>query len=653
MLLQFRKATRGLFATIIFGLIGIATVLFLIPHQGLQNPFGAQWVAKVGDTPITQTDIERELDAALQRQRQEGHNFTKEEAIAQGAHLQILDGLISRAAISNYATRHGVIASDAQVAAGIRQLGVVDPQTNRFDPRLYDQLLSEHHFTRPEFEQLIRNEASIAMVMQAMAQGVRAPSSYGAIGVAIRSENRTLTIAQAPISLAGNVPPPTQPQLQTFYDEIKDRLQLPEFRQLTLVLARKADFAQRAGVTDAQVQEEFNRRAETLGTPERRSSIRIVAQNQAQANDAAARINAGQNPNAVAQALHLPVVLGNNEARAAVTDEPVAAAVFSMAPSATARAVQGQLSWVVVKTTSVTPGVTPQFSAYKDQIRTELQTAASSTLIDTAISNFEEARAGGATVQQAAQTAGLSVIAVPAVEAQGRDLHGQPVAMLAGQRDVLRAAFQTTEGEASDFMETPDGEMLISVDHITPPHARPLAEIRDDLQHLWIVREINHRMTELASEVTQQVQQGQKFTDVARAHHLSIIATSVALDRQSSARIPAARFAGQVFGAQPNAVVSDQCAQRPQAPLPGGMCAHGDEYLIAQVERINRVDPATVPQMVEAMRTQVQQEIAQSFSDAIQEQIRADAKPEKNTTLLNRLYPPNGNAQGGEGGEGQ
>ena len=60
------------------------------------------------------------------------------------------------------------------------------------------------------------------------------------------------------------------------------------------------------------------------------------------------------------------------------------------------------------------------------------------------------------------------------------------------------------------------------------------------------------------------------------------------------------------------------------------------------MERINRVNPATVPQLVEQMRTQVQQQLAQSFGDAVQAQITADAKPEKNTALLNRLYPPSG-----------
>src|SRR5262249_38064693 len=156
-------------------------------------------------------------------------------------------------------------------------------------------------------------------------------------------------------------------------------------------------------------------------------------------------------PDAVAQAMHVQMVRGADETHDAVTDPKVADAVFAMAPNAPARAVQGQLTWTVVKTLSVTPGVQAQYGAYHDQIKTELQNAAASEQIDTAINNFEEARAAGASVGQAAQTAQLTVVTVPAVEAQGRDVHGQPAPALAGQTELLRAAFHTTEGEASDF----------------------------------------------------------------------------------------------------------------------------------------------------------------------------------------------------------
>jgi peptidyl-prolyl cis-trans isomerase D len=648
MLLEFRKVTRGAFASIILGLIGFAMVLFLIPRQGISNPFG-QYLAKVGGTEITPAQLTRAIDVQVSRARQRNPDVTREDAIAQGVHMELLQQLIDRAAMVNYAERNGVSASDAQVASDIRSIpDVNDPANHQFDPRLYAIFLANQQYTRPEFEKTVRDNLTASMMVEALAAGLRAPSSFGAIRVAVRSETRTVTVAQAPISLAGNVPHPTDAQLQSFYDEIKDNLKLPEFRQVTLVMARTEDFAKRANITDEQVRAEFDRQAPSMGTPEKRSSVRIVTQNQAQAEDVAARINGGQSPDAVAQALHLQVLHGTDEVQSAVTDPAVAQAVFSMAANAPARAVQGQLSWVVVKTTAVTPGVTPDFAAHRDEIRHQLETNAAGTLVSAALRSYEETRGTGASVAQSAQTAGLAVVNIPAVESHGGDMHGQPVQPIVGSRNLLKATFDTAEGEESDFIQTPDGEVLVAVDHITPPHTLPLADMRDNLIQGWIRRETTRRMTELVDQVTQAAQHGQDFAAAARAHHMQIVRASAAMSRQEAAAIPARGVGDQIFTTQANTIVNGECARPPQQPM-AGMCAHGDEFLIVRVERINRTDPATVPQIVERFRAEAQQEIQQSLVESVEAQVSADQHPQQNMDVINRTYPrPGQNGQGGD-----
>jgi peptidyl-prolyl cis-trans isomerase D len=652
MLLELRKVTRGAFASIVLGLIGLAMVLFLIPRQGIPNPFAGAYLAKVGDTEITANDLNRAIDSLVMRGHANGRNFTKEDIVEQGAHLQILDDLISQASMENYARHKGVRASDAQVAMRIRSFpGLTDPVTHAFEPQSYAGFLANNHYTSQEFEQEERREVTVEMMMHALSDGVRIPSSFGAMAVTIHTESRTASVAQAPLSIVGDIAPPTEAQLQNYYTENKERLQLPEFRQLTLVFARKADFAARANITEDQIRQEFNNRAPRLGSPEKRSSVRIAVQTQAQGNDVVARINAGQSPDAVAAATHLQAVHGTDETHDAVTDGRVADALFAMPANSPARLVQGQLSWVVVKPLAVTPGVTVQYSAYHDQIKNELQTAAANQLIDAAINSFEETRAAGSSVVQAAQTGGLSVVAVPAVEEHGIDLQRQPVPALSGQTELLRTAFHTAGGEASDFIQVADGEALVSVEHITPPHAPPLAEIRDQVSTMWRNGEVGRRLLQISDELAQAVQRGQDFASAARAHHLQVVMTSVRINQDNAGRIPARQLVGQIFGARQNAVVSDQCVQRPAQPL-GGLCAHGDEFLIAHLESINHLDPATAPQLVQQARASVQQEIESSFAEALAQQITVDAHPTKSQEQITRAYPPN-NASGNSGDEGQ
>jgi peptidyl-prolyl cis-trans isomerase D len=301
-----------------------------------------------------------------------------------------------------------------------------------------------------------------------------------------------------------------------------------------------------------------------------------------------------------------------------------------MAARAPARAVRGQLSgWAVVRVESVTAASSPDFNAMRDELRQAIANDEAGEMLNDAVSAFEDARAGGANIADAARQNGLTVVSIPAVEAGGRDANGQPVEALAGQEEVLRTAFETTEGEASDFMPAENADVLVSVDSVTPSRVRPLDDVRDELRLVWVGREASRRMRELGEEVIAAVRGGhggQSFIDAARAKRFNIVARSQSLDRQTAAtQIPARGLGSQIFAASEGDVVSD-------------MQIDGRAVIVAAVEQINRVDPATQPQLVEAGRQQMQQAVGQTFVEATQDEIVARANVRRNEELLNQLF---------------
>jgi peptidyl-prolyl cis-trans isomerase D len=298
-----------------------------------------------------------------------------------------------------------------------------------------------------------------------------------------------------------------------------------------------------------------------------------------------------------------------------------------MAARAPARAVRGQLSgWAVVRVESVTAPTTADFASMRDELRQAIANDEASELLNDAVSAFEDARAGGANIAEAARQNGLAEVTIPAVEAGGRDANGAPVGALAGHEEVLRTAFETPEGEASDFMPVENADVIVSVDSITPTRVRPLDDVREELRLVWIGREGARRMRELGEELIAAVRGGQSFADAARAGRFSMVARSQPLDRQTATtQIPARGLGAQIFGAAEGDVVSD-------------MRADGGAVIVAIVERINRVDPATQPQLVEAGRQEMQQSVGQTFVEATQDEIVARANVKRNETLLNQLF---------------
>jgi peptidyl-prolyl cis-trans isomerase D len=632
MLLQFRNMTRGAVATIILGLVGLAMVVFLIPQGGLQL-FPSQDLATVGGRSIQAPELTRELQLTLRQQRNAGRNITQAEAIEAGIHRQILEGMIARYAMHEYAKRLGVSAGDVTVASRIREIpSVTNPVTGQFDQTAYDAFLQELGYSRPDFEEAIRGDITTDMLMEAMVAGARAPSSYGALVYTFQTETRIVSLAEAPASVIGQVAPPTEAQLQTYYEQNQERLRIPEFRALTLVYADPADFIARVDVPETRLREEFDARRAALTRPERRTYVRLAAQNEQQANDAAARLTRGDNPQAVAQALGLQLTRGEDQTRADVPDRSVGEAVFALR-AGQARAVRGQLTpWVVVRLDSITPAVEPSFDSLRAELRQAIAADEATDLLNSAVTAFEDARSGGASIAEAARQNGLRLVSVPAVEAQGRAPNGAPVEAVAEQAELLRTAFQTPEGEASDFLPVGGADVIVSVDGVTPPTVRPLAEVRDTLSQLWRAEERVRRLRERADQLVAAVRGGQSFAAATRAHGFRIIPpASQAIDRRQASQALPADLAGQIFAAAEGGVSSV-------------IAPDGGAVLVAQVERINRLDPAEQPQAVEQIRGQLQQGLAESFVQAVQGEVLAQARVRRNEELLDQLFRA-GNAE--------
>lgn len=624
MLRQMRTFSRSWVANALLLLLVGAFAIW-----GINDVFsgvGAQDVAKVGGRAISPAQLSREMELTLRAQRRQGRNMSQEEAVAAGMHTRLLESMITRAAMGHYSDQLGVSASDAQVAERIRQIpAVMNPLTNTFDESAYAQFLNEYRYARPEFENEMRSDISTEMLRHALTVGVRAPASFGALVLAYESETRVISVAEAPSSLAGNIPAPTGAQIQTFYEDNQASLQVPEYRALTLVYARVQDFAARIDVPEQRLREEFEARRASLTQPERRTYVRIAAQTEAQAQDAAARLGRGEAPNAVAQALGLQLTRAENQTREQVTDSAVAAAVFSLARGQ-ARAVQASLSpWAVVRVEAVTLAAAPDFAAARAGLRSEIANEEAAELLNAAVSGFEDARAGGASTGDAGRGAGLHVVTIAATDAQGRGDNGQPLTELAEQTELLASAFATPEGEASDFTPIGDADVVVSVDRIIPASTRPLEQVRPQMVAGWTARERSRRLQQIADDVAEAVSGGQSFAAAARGQRVAVLVASRPIDRQAASQLPARRLGALIFSAAPGQVVND-------------IRVDGGAIILAYVERIDRVDPATAPQMLEAARAQIQEVLAASVDEAAAAEVVTRARPTRNEALIGRMF---------------
>ena len=205
MLAQLRNMTRGWIAYVLLFLLTVAFAIW-----GVNDVFsgvGSRDVASVDGRSISPAQLSRELELTLRGQREQGVNITQQEAIDEGFHLRLLDGIIGRHALYAYARKIGVDASNRMVADRIRAIPAVNnPVTGTFDETAYAQFLQQLRYNQPEFEEDVRGDLARAMLLESLIEecgySVAGPAARVAAALAL-AEGGALDAAVLDINLAG------------------------------------------------------------------------------------------------------------------------------------------------------------------------------------------------------------------------------------------------------------------------------------------------------------------------------------------------------------------------------------------------------------------------------------------------------------------
>ncbi|MGE3302561.1 MAG: SurA N-terminal domain-containing protein [Hyphomonadaceae bacterium] len=582
MLTGIRKATQGWIAGGLLTLIAAAFVVWGIPHDIFQGGSKTS-VAHGKGIDIDAGEYRIAFERAMEdlRQQNPGRPITVQDAAANGVDTMVLQQLVGQKALDALAAKMGFSASDAAVAKAIREDPAFHNQlTGAFDKQTYADLLARNNVSTAQYENDLRGRLQRRQIALSAAAGAHAPKAVAEMLFRFETERRVATVAAVTPAMAGRPPTPTDKDLQDFYQANKARFATPEYRKVTLVVARPQAFEAKVQVSEDELRKLYEFEKPKLGAPEQRTFVQVSAPTQEAAVEAARRMAAGEDPEKVAAAMKLQAIPFAKATKAQVPDPAIADAVFALAAGQTTNAIKGRLSWAAAKVSEVTASATPTFEAAREQLRASKVKDAASEALNDAVQKFEDARAAGKSIADSAAGTGLIVLTHDKVDARGASPEGAPILGLADDPALLRTVFQTAAGEASDFAPTPDGGyVLAQVDQVIPAGVRTFEEVKPMLGLAWQAQRTGDAMRKIAEGIVAQVKGGKKLADAARAARAPVIATSQLIDRQRASRGDAPALGAAIFGAAKGEVVT--------APD-----ARGAALLVAQVEDIERQDPA-------------------------------------------------------------
>jgi peptidyl-prolyl cis-trans isomerase D len=521
MLRGIRKAGNSLVGRI------IATALFVIliisfAIWGIGDIFrgGPQnTVARVGDTEITVDRFRTAYQTELQRlSRQTGRTLTPDQARLFGVDQQVLNRLVTEAVFDQRTKALGLSASDALVIRSITEEQAFRGANGAFDRSLFEQVLRDNNLSEAGFVQEQRQTVTRTHLAEAIAGNVPVPLAMREAIHRFSTERRGASYLVLPATAAGEIPAPTQEQLQTFYNDRRGSFSAPEYRALNVIAIDPTSLAKPEAVADADARQRYEQVKSRFGTPERRTVQQIVFPSEAEAEAAFKRIQEGTPFEALAAERNIApqdLELGTFT-KSELLDPLVADAAFAQQQGAVSGPVQGRFGTVLVRVTAIQPESVRPFEEVVGEIRREVAVERARSEVNNVHDQIEDMRASARPLAEIAKEKNVPLVEVPAVNRQGVDKAGNPIANLPEREALLNAAFASDVGVDNEALRTRSGGYVwFDVTNIEPSRERPLDEVRADVERQWREAEVSRRLEERARALVDRLNAGEAIEAVA------------------------------------------------------------------------------------------------------------------------------------------
>jgi len=527
MLRGIRKASANWLGRAVMGVVmGLLAASFAVwGINDIFRGFGRSTLAKIGGTEIPIEQFRRAYNERLQRLGNEvGHPVSAEEANQAGLDREVLSSMIVDAGLDQRARQMRLAISDAEIARRITTNPIFRTPAGTFDRARFEYLLRNAGYSEQRFVAEQRRVTLRQQILGSLTAELQAPKTWLDAVNRFQNEERSIAYVVLGPAQAGDIPQPTPEELNKYYEARKILFRAPEYRKIVVALATPAEVGKWVEISDADVKRAFDEHRSRYVTPERRHVEQMVFPTMAEAEAADARIKGGMSFAALAAERNLKdsdIDLGT-VTKSEIVDPAVGEAAFSLKDGEVSAPVQGRFGAVLVTVTKIEPEETKPLAELAPQIRKDIAAERGKAEVAALHDKIEDARAGGSTLQEAAEKAKLPLVTYEALDRSGRDPKGEQVKNLPRATEVIEAAFRSDVGVDNEPIEADGGYIWYEVAGITPARDRTLEEVKPQVEAGWRQSEIASRLKAKAADLLDKLKNGNSLDSLAASADLKV-----------------------------------------------------------------------------------------------------------------------------------
>ena len=531
--------------------MGVLVVSFAIWGIGdIFRGFGLNSAIKIGGTEISTEQFRQFYTERLQQiGRQLGRPITPDQARARGIDRQLIGQLVAETTLDEKAKALRLGIGTAEIAERITNDANFRGLNGKFDRTRFEQIIRDAGYTETKFVEEQRRIILRRQIALTVGGEIHVPNAAMQAINQYQNEKRTIAYLTLGPEQAGDIPKPTPEELSKYFEARKILFRAPEYRKVTLLTMSAAELAKPDAVTDADVKNYFEQHKASYGTPERRELHQIVFPTEQEAEIARDKIAKGASFADIAKERGLKDVDVDVGlvTKAQVIDPAVAEAAFALKSGEVSAPVKGRFGAVLMQVSKIEPGSQKTLEQVAPEIRREIAESRARTEIGNLRDKFEDERAAGSTLAEAAKKLGLKSRTIEAVDGSGRGPDGNPIPDLPKTPDVVASAFSTDVGVDNDPLQLPNGGYLwYDVTGITPARDRTLDEVKDKVQASWHDDEVAKRLKAKTDDMLGKLKAGSTLDQLATETGLKVV-TAADLQRGKPGGFASAKLVEAAF----------------------------------------------------------------------------------------------------------
>ena len=621
-------------AKILLGLLIVSFALWGIGDYTTGNVSKEEAVVTIGEREISSRELESQVETSIARMRQFlGQDLTNQQAFSLGIVDQTLKGMVQETLLSEGASDAGLIITDETVGRSIRGDRQFQNRDGIFDRNIFNQALNRSGLNESTYAELYREELLQNQLLSPFEYGIIVPTTLSDSIFRHRKQQRIVKLVKIKHTQLGQIPNPPQSVIKKFHTDNASEFSAPEFRSLTILKLRPEDISNEIEVPEERIKDEYESRLSEFTKEEQREIQQILVSDEQLANKVSSRLNSGSDfitvGKEVANLDRETIALGKLTKKQLPINK-LADAAFSLNMGTHSIPIRSDLGWHILRINNIIPGSRKSLGEVRDELKKNIQLDLAADALIPIANQLEDELGGGATIKEAARRLGIKINQIESIDSQGLDEFGKSIDGISGNNEIIRAAFETPEGEDSTLMEYGTSNFFIlHVQKVTPASLRPLNKIESQVTNSWKRKVQADQGAKEAENFVIKINSGKRLEDLAKQLNTKIILTK-----------PFTRIGDGLEKSLPGVLITKIFNTK----VNNATWAAGDgEHLIAYVSEVKTPNSTGKTSFGEQMKQQLKQGISNDLKHQLADAFRLNLEVKINDKGIKELFVDSNN----------